>query len=297
MAVGEFRNFWREACEDSTTRALAARSPFFIPLGTISHYMNTWIIYLCFVFNSHLSCIPRVNRSSHVRTYSDALILADTKHDTQYMSLKRKRTYVTGGPRYKKRKYTGSAITIAKKALRSVEKLKRGIEWKLTDDQQTINPSNAGEVQQITFIAQGNTVVTRVGKSVTVKQLNLGFYITKHATPNVTALRILVFIDSQQEIDAKSSVTAVLDTASVLSPLNRFRIKRYKILFDRLYALETNHESFLVRKSIKLDFAMIFNGAASTDLDKNGLFMLAISDEATNKPTVVMYHRTYFTDM
>ncbi len=226
------------------------------------------------------------------------------------MSRKRKRytQYTRSGLSYtmpplwssaKKRRVTGvsSAIAIAKRALKGVSALRSSIEWKLSDENVGAAVTNVGSITQLCTVPIGTDVDGRIGKKITLKKINLAFYCTKHITPPQSLVRIIVFVDKRQEIDAKTTVVTILDTAATLSPLNRFRIGRFKILFDQLVRLETNKNSWVFRKSLKVNINMEFNGVLGGDIDQNGLYILSLSDEAVNSPVLTYYVRSYFTDV
>ncbi len=159
--------------------------------------------------------------------------------------------------------------------------------------------SNTGSVQQLDLIPAGSDATDRTGISVRVK--GIGFHATIFAASTVidiNKLRVIVFVDKQQEKDAKSDIATVLQETNPLSYINQVRRPRFRILYDNLIVLDlTNKFSRKIIWWKKLDFIQTYNGPAGTDMEKNNIFLLLLSNEPTNKPTFQFTSRIIYTDV
>lgn len=116
-----------------------------------------------------------------------------------------------------------------------------------------------------------------------------------------TVARILIYEDLQQVSDSTPSSTDLLQQTgdqSVLSPLNRDEIGRFKVLYDKRHTLvpDANNEVVYRKGFLKKLKNPHFNGANGTDIQKNGLWCTILSDQATNFPTHDFYSRYFYHD-
>lgn len=151
----------------------------------------------------------------------------------------------------------------------------------------TSTPDTSGEVIHITNIAQGDDDNARTGRSVLLKSIFYRISATINASATNTFVRIILLKDNQQVGDSTPSVTSILASASYLSPLNVNSIGRYTVLKDHLFSLDAaKQDTKLIKIYKKLQMHVKYNGTASTDIQKNGIYILFISSEATNTPSL-----------
>lgn len=148
--------------------------------------------------------------------------------------------------------------------------------------------TNAGSMSVLTLISQGDAAADRQGNSILSKGISSKLYFLKGAaTTTSTCIRVIYFIDTQQVGDGAPAVTDVLETASFTAPLNRVQIGRFKILKQYFVNLQPEGtEGTLKDNFIKLNHHIRFNGSLSTDIQKGGIYRLAISNHSSNYPTV-----------
>lgn len=150
-----------------------------------------------------------------------------------------------------------------------------------------------------TAIAQGDTDQTRNGNSILCKSLWVKGSVTLHASATVSQVRIIVSVDKQQTADTAPSFTDIIDPTfsdNIHAPLNNETVGRFTILRDFIVTVDTNKpvKEFKIYK--KMLHHMRFNGALSTDIQKGGIYVSAVSNEATNQPTVLSASRLTFVD-
>lgn len=156
-------------------------------------------------------------------------------------------------------------------------------------------------------ILQGDGGTTRDGDQIKAKSIYLQFNTEKHASSTGTEMRIIVGIDFRPE-GAPPAVTDVLNSASVLSAMNLDHRRRFKILKDwrvilsstgpvgtkvtRKWYIPLGRKRGRRRMGLKMGYA-----GSTTDEPQNiNIFILAISDEATNTPSLSMISRVRFID-
>lgn len=157
---------------------------------------------------------------------------------------------------------------------------------------------SAGSVTHLTAVAAGDTAATRTGSSILLKGLHMRFALITHASAATTVVRILVVKDKQQVSDTTPAVTGILNSADVLSHVVPDFTERFTILKDMTHILD------LVGNPIKtFDFKLNmtgthvrYNGTAGTDIQQNGVFVLLLSNQPTNTPTVSVQSRLTFYD-
>lgn len=151
----------------------------------------------------------------------------------------------------------------------------------------TATPDTSGTVVHITNIAQGDDDNNRTGLSVLVKSVFIRMSATINASATTTFIRIILFRDTQQVGDSTPAVTSILESASYLAPLNTNSVGRYSVLKDVLFCLDgVRQDTKIMKWYKKMSSHVRYNGTASTDIQKNGMYLLFISSEATNTPSL-----------
>lgn len=157
--------------------------------------------------------------------------------------------------------------------------------------------SNTGAIFSLTDVAQGDGQGERSGDSILCQSMFSRTTVTISPSAVTTCLRYIIFQDKQQISDSEPAVTDVLQTASCLSPLNEITVGRFKILHDTLYTVQDNGVAIRFTKMFKeLNTHVRFNGSAGSDHQKNTIYLLALSDQATNKPILASHIRLNYTD-
>lgn len=153
-----------------------------------------------------------------------------------------------------------------------------------------------GTVVSLCNIAQGDDISGRTGDSIFVKYLQSRFIVTKHASATFTSVSIFFVIDNQQVADTAPTITDVLQSADPLSGLNLSKHKRCRVLARYNFMLDANDVSKEFKLNKALKHHVFFNGTASTDIQKGGIYMMAISNEASNTPTIIYNDRISYYD-
>jgi len=147
--------------------------------------------------------------------------------------------------------------------------------------------ASTGNVIPISTMGAGTSIGQREGNSIKLKYISGNLKFNKNASAtNSPCVRIVIVIDKQCVADTVPAWSDVFSTASPLSHLNRNTVGRFTIIYDRKFTLnQTDTISKLHSFNIKSQMHVRFNGTASTDYQKNPVFMLVFSDEPTNPAT------------
>ncbi len=142
-------------------------------------------------------------------------------------------------------------------------------------------------------IGQGDDNTERVGRSIKLTSLLCRFHLTINALATNTLVRMIIFWDRQSN-GATPATTDILESANVLSGLNKDQGKRFYVIFDRSVTLDaTLRSSVAIKCYKKLHRHTEFISTASdiTGISSNAMWFFILSNEATNTPTV-LHNRT-----
>lgn len=203
---------------------------------------------------------------------------------------------------YKGASTASKALALAKSAVSTAAMLKGIInsEKKKVDiDVSAATLDRAGTVWHLTQISQGDTLSQRNGNSILLKHVSIRCYLNA-ATSSVGDLcRLYVIQDTQQVSDATPTFADIFYTVNGNMLLNTNTVGRYRILAQKDVHLSTAGQAL---KSCDLDIPMDdhvrYNGTAATDVQKGGIYLVAMSTVTTgavNKPGITWLSRcTYY---
>lgn len=198
-----------------------------------------------------------------------------------------------------------SVAQVASKAFKGVKYIKSLIncekhtfDWGVSAGDIKNDGSN---FDHLTAIAQGDTDVTRTGLSILGQNLLIKGYVSVDADATASEVRIMVIRDKQQVSDTPPTIASLLDSSFAnytVAPLQRGTYGRYDILYDRTLTVvkDTEAETKHFKIWLKTNQHVRFNGINSTDIQKGGIYLFYVSNEAVNYPVITYYSRYRFTD-
>jgi len=193
-------------------------------------------------------------------------------------------------------------MTVAK-VLRKVNRLERKTrpELKIFDiDSTGLTPTTAWSVTHLTAIPQGDNQETRDGMAVRVGFIEMRWFLAQHATPTQTLVRIMVVKDNDQIESTFPPGIDVIQGTTVIDMKSRTTLlsKRFSIYMDKVFVL-TDVTTPLTRGHFrkKISFPVRWSSATAADIQKNGLYLYTLSDQAVNKPTFQFTFRIFYTDV
>ena len=191
-------------------------------------------------------------------------------------------------------------------ALRLAKRLAKviNIEAKWYDYSSSYTPTSSGTIDCLSNVPIGTGPSQRVGDSARLQSVEINWTAAINSSETInTVVRCIVFKDHANG-GATPSVNDVLETSgaspAMLSMPDYVNTReRFTILCDDLYQLSKNGTEAIVRRfqaSPKNHLRWRASAGAITDIAEGHLFVLFISDEATNTPTVRLYSRVVYTD-
>lgn len=159
----------------------------------------------------------------------------------------------------------------------------------------TVN--STGSITHITGVAIGDTLSTRTGSSILDRDLHIRIVWQKGVAATITVTRFIIVQDKQQIADTSPAVLDILNSADVVSHYQPDIEGRFKILKDITTVLDISN--VVKAADFKLDLSNVhtgYNGINGSDIQKNGIYILMISNEPTNVPTISWISRFRFYD-
>lgn len=206
----------------------------------------------------------------------------------------------TTNPRYQKTSYSSCLAMVKSDAnfamgLANTLKPYLGLntEYKHCDVNVSQAPDNAGGLTHVTQIAQGDDYDNREGRQVRARSFAVRGDVEMNGSATFSQIRVLWFIWKD---DTAPTVTDVLDAANVNAFLNLDKSDKYRILRDRYFTVNSDTPQKTFKFFTRLRHKIKFDGTASSDYEHGSMWILYISDESVNTPTVTFRHRTRFVD-
>ena len=157
--------------------------------------------------------------------------------------------------------------------------------------------NSTGTLTLLNGFGQDDTASGRTGNSVLMRNVLVRLVFTQHPTAISTQYRVMIVLDTQQISDTNPSVTDILESANPLSTLKVGNAGRFKILKSWMFTTDDDKGQTKVINYYK-DMRMHtrFNGIADTDIQKNGIYLVTICNQATNTPTFDYYWKVGYHD-
>jgi len=212
----------------------------------------------------------------------------------------RNRKLVTGKdehPIFKYARYAGAVGQIAK-TVSDVYKLVNA-EAKYVDATGSGTQSSTLGINYLTAIGAGTTDQTRNGNSILGKDLQIHYTISMNSSATNTFFRIMIICDKQQDGADPTAGSILADPTKINSLLNKDFTLRFVNMKDITIPLSTSGNSSASGKIyLKVPWHIYYDGTGSTvsQFKENQIFLVMLSNEATNTPTINWYSRFNFYD-
>jgi len=199
--------------------------------------------------------------------------------------------------------------------VKSLQRIVRNLapEQKYVDvDISSTDISTSGRIVHLTGVAQGDTQSTRTGNSINVTSVTLrGKIVTpSSATPNTDpTFRWAIVVDREQVADTSPSAGAIFAGPNPITGLpNLDNLERFRILFlsgpisGRRLGVDSSDLSpptisAYMQWQWTGNLKVAYNGTASTDIEKNGIYFVFLSDDSSDTIDVVGFSRIAYTDV
>lgn len=155
--------------------------------------------------------------------------------------------------------------------------------------------TTTGTIVRLDNISDDASDTGRIGDKITARSIQMRLAITPNATAGSNFLRVILFLDKQPNGSTATTSLLLEAPTNYNSPLYLAYGKRFKVLFDRTYTVDTDATGSQVDKLFrKLRYVAEFND--SGNVSTNQLNVLFLSDQATNGPSISYYFRLRWID-
>ncbi len=165
------------------------------------------------------------------------------------------------------------------------------------------NITSSGTIIHLTAIAQGATSSTRNGDAIRVSHIAFRWRMDmgSFGTGNFGS-RVAIVQDKQQNPDTSPTISDIfrssnpVDALPTLTNLERFRILWLSDYLDHTMiqsGQQTNVREYTAKQSIKVEY----NGANTSDIQKNGLYFVFLTNDSNNTIDGDGICRIQFTDV
>lgn len=195
----------------------------------------------------------------------------------------------------KKRSYSLQGIAKQVAALKGII----NSEKKYHDEAEASAVSTSGELQGLHNIAQGDQNYQRNGNSFLCKSIQVKGHITWNATGTTQVVKLWLVQDNQQIADTEPVFGDIFETSTfndVNATLEKKNIGRFKILWSQMYTQNQQIDQVQVNHYLSMNHHIRYNGNAAADIQKGGLYLVKVSNQPTNTPTVSAATRLSFYD-
>lgn len=172
------------------------------------------------------------------------------------------------------------------------------VEKKKKDTNITASPyTGAPHITHISAIGQGNNIDQRGGNSIKLNYISLKGLVS-YATGSSSTLTTLFLIqDTQQVSDTTPTVNDIFESsAGALGVLNQANLGRFRILWKKKITQDGSNARS-VEQYKRLKFHLRYNGTATSDIQRNGLYFIALSNQVVaSAPVITMWSRLAYVD-
>ncbi len=202
-------------------------------------------------------------------------------------------------------KYAGDAYDLAARTWKGLNEIRKfiNIEEKYVDVNSSLNPDQSGGVACLSQLAQGTTMSTRVGNSVRVQKFTIRGRVAVNSTVTTySTVRVAIIRDMEGQGTAPTAADVfetVGSSAAPRQPFDWLNRKRFAVLYDLFLTVSPDMGSareFVY--DVELAKHVLYRGttAAAASDGEGSIYIVALSDEATNTPSVSYTSRMTYTD-
>lgn len=225
-----------------------------------------------------------------------------TIKSSKSMSYARKPRRVRKSVAWYKKKY--SPMQLATNAMNAVKYVKGIInsEVHLHDQNVVIATTSTdytGSFNSLSLIQQGDTNAERVGMSILAKSLLIKYVCNMNASSVGTNLRLMVVMDKSDSNTAPTTadlLSQVTSTVAPISPLRKFALQRYRVLADKCVLLTGTNDFKHGSIYVPVNKHLKYDGPENTKSTFNQLYLVVVSNEATNSPSLTATSRLSYYD-
>lgn len=196
---------------------------------------------------------------------------------------------------YKYARHTGNAIQVATKALSTAYAIKKllNVERKYLSVYNTSTPATTPTIIFLTGSAQGDTQNSRQGNSIKMSSISMKLQFLLNASATTTFIRVILFKDKASNGVVPTHQELLESTDSQPWYIANYNPDncptRFKVVSDSTHILEANgNTGKQYSKYFKVNTHVKYDGTGSTQAEATTghYYLLVVSDEVTNVPTI-----------
>jgi len=201
-----------------------------------------------------------------------------------------------------KKKY--NAQDLALKALKQIKYIKGLVNsetYTYYIDQSTpYAVPNTNTMWHINAVPQGDTEQTRTGLSLLGRSVTIQGRAYRNTSADFSVIRLILFVDTQQVNSTPPTLSDVLATDIIsspyLAPMNMKFKNRFKILDSQKYHFSDQTPVHNISLYANFQYHCQYTLTTGASVSKNGIYLLAVSNEATNKPSIAFSSKFSYHD-
>ncbi len=185
---------------------------------------------------------------------------------------------------------------------KKMNRIERGFDKELkTFDTNTDTTRNTtANIFNLSNMAQGDTSITREGLQIQPRSLAFKLWVTPHASATASQLRLIIFKDREQHgtVPTVEEILEAEDHDSFPEHDTRPRFKFYRdiqVLIDNI-SHKQDYITGFIKFGKKAKIWYLGTNAQQVAMGKNTLYVLTISNEATNVPSYTLNTRLRYVD-
>lgn len=205
-------------------------------------------------------------------------------------------TFKSNRPRKKltaadKRQYGIAMKAIADKDRKEVERK----QFRTELDNQAI--PDTGFISQLSAPSQGANFSQRIGDDISMKGITIRFQLTHGDSINMVRVMVLKWFDAGSPLINSLLAPALSGFAAPLRPILWENRRKFRVLYDNLYAISTNTNSNIVEKIYLKNLGNAQFTPGGTANERGSIYILFLSDSsAVVHPDVDMITSLTYTD-
>lgn len=180
-----------------------------------------------------------------------------------------------------------TAFNIAKYAVKGFKFIKGliNVEKHKFDTTFATTVGSTPAVTNLVAIPQGDGEGSRTGNSLLTKYayITLNMVRSSSSTAVSDTVRVVVVVDKEQSGDTAPPYNGVFESNDPLALINKLNVGRFSILYDKFYNLTANTPAIQIKEMVPLNMHVRYNGSASTDIEKSGIYLMWVGSNGTNQ--------------
>jgi hypothetical protein len=204
--------------------------------------------------------------------------------------------------------YASDAWSLAKRTAAGLNEIRKliNIETKIRDfNQVSYAQGTTATLTCVSSLDEGLDFNNRVGDSIKLQDFTIRGRVNVNSAATTSLVRVIILrdLDAYGTALVSSDVLAVSGSVGApLSPVAWLNRERFSILYDELFAVASGTSTgdatcqFTFHTTHSGHVLYLGTSSASASNGRGSIYVLTVSDEATNTPSVAFYSRMTFTD-